>query len=78
LVKILAPAQDVQVGVPVLGGYRPFNFDRRAATKDATAPPLAPPQTLESTIKAIKSVGEREPVASEGESDETSGLASEP
>jgi hypothetical protein len=77
-VEVGASAQHVQVWVPVSGGYTPFDLDRRCPTSDPATPPLAPPQAAERSVKAIKSVGERELVCPKSKRDEPSRLSGEP
>jgi hypothetical protein len=74
----LSPTEYVQVRVPVLGLYGPFDFERRDPTSNAIAPPLTPPQPPESEIQAIQSIGEAESIRGQSEGDEPGGLVAEP
>jgi len=76
--KKVAPGQNVEVRMPVGRLHGPLDFDRRDAASNATAPPLAPPETLETSVQTIQSIGEAERIRGQGEGNETGGLAAEP
>jgi len=76
--EVVTSTQDVQVGVPVSRGYRPFDFIRRKATLDAATPPATPPEPPESSDNTIQSIGERLRITGKGERDKPGGLASQP
>ena len=78
MLQPLGMTQDVQVGVPVGGGYRPFDFNARAATLDAATPPATPPEPPKSSVKTIQSMGERLIIRGKGKRDESCWEVAEP
>jgi len=70
LVEVRRVTQDVQVGVPVGGFHRPFDFNTRDATLDAATPPLTAPEPPKRTVNTIQSMGERLIISGKGEGDE--------
>ena len=76
--EVVSTAQDVEVRMPVRGGYCPFDLIRRKATFDAATPPASPPEPPESSDKTIQSIGERLRITGKGKCDEPGGFVAQP
>ena len=71
MLQPLGMTQDVQVGVPVGGLHRPFDFNARDAAFNPATPPLTAPEPPKSSVNTIQSMGERLMISGKGKRDES-------
>lgn len=69
--EVATVAEYVEVWVPVGGLYAPFDFDRRKAARNPSAPPASPPELPERAVKTIQSIGERLRISGKCEGDKS-------